>query len=234
MNNTTLQLKVKQRLNKLDSSDYDNFECWQIVEAFNKGQLQWCRRQIEGNNTSRTGGEATTVRIDDLQVILKELPLDLYPHSKFVDAQLPTDYLGYKRLDTYAKSDCCPDNMHINVTYLAEEENISILLDDYLKKPSFEWGETFCTLIGNRIRIYTNGEFQLADTHLMYYRMPRMVQVAGCLDPYTLQVATADVTCEFKEDIAEILVDEAVKILSGDIESITQYQLAQSSEQLNT
>jgi hypothetical protein len=68
----------------------------------------------------------------------------------------------------------------------------------------------------------------------MYYRMPRRIQVTGCLDPYTLEVATKDVTCEFKEDIAEILVDEAVKILSGDIESITQYQLAQSSEQLNT
>jgi len=234
MNNTTLQLKIKQRLNKLDSSDYDNFECWQIVEAFNKGQLQWCRRQIEGNNAAKSGSESTTVRIDDLQVILKELPLDLYTHSRYVDAQIPTDYLGYKRLDTYAISDCCPDSMHINVTYLAEEENISILLDDYLKKPSFEWGETFCTLIGNRIRIYTNNEFSLTDTKLMYYRMPRMIQITGCLDPYTLQVATEDITCEFKDDIAEILVDEAVKILSGDIESITQYQLAQSSEQLNT
>jgi hypothetical protein len=234
MNNTTLQLKIKQRLNKLDSSDYDNFECWQIVEAFNKGQLQWCRRQIEGNNTTRSGSESTTVRVDDLQVILKESPLSLYNHSRFVDADLPSDYLGYKRVDTYATTDCCPDNMHINVTYLAEEENISILLDDYLKKPSFEWGETFCTLIGNRIRIYTNNEFALTDTKLMYYRMPRMIQITGCLDPYTLQVATEDITCEFKDDIAEVLVDEAVKILAGDIESITQYQISQTSEQLNT
>jgi hypothetical protein len=234
MNNTTLQLKVKQRLNKLDSSDYDNFECWQIVEAFNKGQLQWCRRQIEGNNIAKTGSESTTVRIDDLQVILKEVPIDLYNHPIYFDADLPADYLGFKRIDTYGSTDCCPDRMHVNVTYLAEEENISILLDDYLKKPSFEWGETFCTLIGNKLRIYTNGEFSLIDTKLMYYRMPRMIQITGCLDPYTLQVATQDVTCEFKEDIAEILVDEAVKILSGDIESITQYQLAQSSEQTNT
>lgn len=234
MNNTTLQLKIKQRLNKLDSSDYDNFECWQIVEAFNKGQLQWCRRQIEGNNATRSGSESTTVRVDDLQVILKESPLSLYNHSRFVDADLPSDYLGYKRVDTYATTECCPDNMHINVTYLAEEENISILLDDYLKKPSFEWGETFCTLIGNRIRIYTNNEFTLTDTKLMYYRMPRMIQITGCLDPYTLQVATQDITCEFKDDIAEVLVDEAVRILAGDIESITQYQISQTSEQTNT
>ena len=36
MNNATIQLKVQQRLNKLASQDYDNIECWQIVEAFNK------------------------------------------------------------------------------------------------------------------------------------------------------------------------------------------------------
>jgi hypothetical protein len=39
MNNATIQLKIQQRLNKLASSDYDNIECWQIVEAFNKGQV---------------------------------------------------------------------------------------------------------------------------------------------------------------------------------------------------
>ena len=36
MNNDTLQLKLKQRLNKLDSQDYDNIEPWQMIEAFNK------------------------------------------------------------------------------------------------------------------------------------------------------------------------------------------------------
>ena len=39
MNNTTLQIKFKQRLNKLASNDYDNIQCWQIVEVFNKAVL---------------------------------------------------------------------------------------------------------------------------------------------------------------------------------------------------
>ena len=71
MNNTTLQLKIKQRLNKLDSQDYDNFECWQIVEAFNKGQVEWVRRQIQGTNITKTGDEQTRMRISDLQILLK-------------------------------------------------------------------------------------------------------------------------------------------------------------------
>jgi hypothetical protein len=72
MNNITLQLKVKQRLNKLDSQDYDNIQCWQIVEAFNKAQVEWVRRQVQGVNITKTGDEQTKVRIDDLQKLLKE------------------------------------------------------------------------------------------------------------------------------------------------------------------
>ena len=52
--NTTI-LKIKQRLNKLDSSDYDNIQCWQIREAVNKAQLEWIRRQIHGVNLVKEG-----------------------------------------------------------------------------------------------------------------------------------------------------------------------------------
>jgi hypothetical protein len=235
MNNITLQLKVKQRLNKLDSQDYDNIQCWQIVEAFNKAQVEWVRRQVQGVNITKTGDEQTKVRIDDLQKLLKEEPLTLSDRGLYVQSQeLPSDYLFFKRLDGHANKGCCDNPMAMTIAYLAEEENVPILLGDELKKPSFEWGETFCTLVGNVIRIYTNGEFGFHESHLMYYRLPRFIQVAGCVDPYTTLQSVVDVTCEFKDDIAEILVDEAVNILSGDIESTTQYQISQQNVQENT
>ena len=74
MNNATLQLKLKQRLNKLDSQDYDNIEPWQMIEAFNKAQLEWCRRNLHGNNPYKEGDEGSKKRIDDLQILLTELP----------------------------------------------------------------------------------------------------------------------------------------------------------------
>ena len=73
MNNNTLQLKIKQRLNKLDSNDYDNIEKWQIVEAFNKAQKDWCRRQLHGTNQKSEGDEQSIRRIDDLQILLINL-----------------------------------------------------------------------------------------------------------------------------------------------------------------
>jgi len=234
INNTTLQLKIKQRLNKLDSQDYDNIQPWQMVEAFNKAQLQWCRRQIEGINVTKAADEQSTTKVDDLQVILTTKRLDTFVQPLYEECSLPDDYLGFKRVDAYGMKDCCVDDQRINVTYLAEEENISILLDDYLKKPSFEWGESFCTLIANKLRIYTAGEFKLKNVDFIYYRVPRKIQITGTFDPYTLQTSTEDVICEFKDDIAEIMIDDAVQILAGDMEAAFQYQVAQASSQINT
>ncbi len=112
------------------------------------------------------------------------------------------------------------------VIYLAEEANIEQLLRDAHKKPSFKWGESFCTLHGNHVRIYTNDEFELDGVTLVYYRQPRKIQFTGCVDPYTQQLSTVDVECEFKDDLVELFVDEAAKILAGDIESFNQQQTA--------
>lgn len=235
MNNTTLQLKIKQRLNKLDSQDYDNIECWQMVEAFNKGMVEWVRRQIQGLNITKTGDEQSTMRVDDLQRLLTEERLDMNARDSFYESGiLPSNYMYYKRVNIHAHKDCCENKRDMTVTYLAEEENIALLLGDALKRPSFEWGETFCTFVGNHLRVYTGNDFEVATAILMYYRFPVKVQFAGCVDPYTLQASAVDVECEFKDDIAEILVDEAVQILAGDMESITQYQIAQSTSQSNT
>ena len=75
MDNSTVQLKLKQRLNKLSSNDYDNIESWQIAEAFNKAQVEWSRRQLHGGNMYKEGDEFSKRRIDDMQVLLRELPL---------------------------------------------------------------------------------------------------------------------------------------------------------------
>mgnify|MGYP003301220145 CR=1 FL=1 len=70
MENSTLFIKLKQRLNKLDSNDYDNIECWQFIEAFNKAQIEWCRRNLHGGNMYKEGDELSKKRIDDLQPLL--------------------------------------------------------------------------------------------------------------------------------------------------------------------
>ena len=99
MNNTTLQIKFKQRLNKLASNDYDNIECWQIVEAFNKAQIEWCRRQLHGNNLFKEGDEQSKTLIDDLQELLETTPLQgIESDNVYVSNSLPDNYLSFKRV----------------------------------------------------------------------------------------------------------------------------------------
>lgn len=232
MNNITIQLKVKERLNKLDSNDYDNIEAWQIVEAFNKGAVDWTRRQLHGTNQKQTGDEQSKRRIDDLNILLREIPITVTEKDLYFTAPLPEDYMEWKRIAANAANDCCDNKIRL-VIYLAEEANVDELLRDKNKQPNFEWGETFCTLKGGNVRIYTNNLFNVENVRLSYYKQPRRIQIIGVVDPYTNLVSTVEVESEFKDDIVELIVDETVKILAGDIESVNQMQISENSVELN-
>ena len=231
MQNSVLTIKIKQRLNKLDSQDYDNIECWQVVEAFNKAQVEWVRRQLHGINIVKEGDEQSTRRIDDLQILLNTQPLNVTDEVFFYSGPVPENYLQWKRVDTFAKSDCCDSRRMI--VYLAEEANLNNLLRDAGKKPSFDWGETFATLKDNRVNIYTNDEFDVQSADLTYYRQPVKVQIQGCVDPYTGVESTTNVESEFKDDIIEVIIDEAVSILAGDIESGNQFSRGTETAERN-
>jgi len=231
MLNSTITIKLKQRLNKLDSQDYDNIECWQVVEAFNKAQVEWARRQLHGINLTKEGDEGSTRRKDDLHVLLVTEALLVSDGNGYVDGAIPVDYLQWKRVDVFAKKDCC-DNRRMTV-YLAEEGNLNQLLRDKAKQPSFEWAETFATLKGNRVNIYTNNDFGIDTAALIYYRQPRKIQIQGCVDPYTNVESTQEVLCEFKDDIIELIIDEAASILAGDIESGNQFSRGTETAERN-
>ena len=231
MQNSVLSIKIKQRLNKLDSQDYDNIECWQIVEAFNKAQVEWTRRQLHGINAVREGDEQSNRRKDDLQVLLNTQPLPVSNQQVFYSGEIPVNYLQWKRVDAYAKKECC-DNRRMTI-YLAEEANVNLLLRDKGKQPNFEWAETFATLKDNQVNIYTNNDFAVESAQLTYYRQPRKIEIQGCVDQYTGVQSTTNVECEFKDDIIEVIIDEAVSILAGDIESGNQFSRGTETAERN-
>lgn len=231
MNNQTLQIKLKQRLNKLASNDYDNIECWQVVEAFNKAQVEWVRRQLHGNNLYKEGDEMSKRRVDDLQILLKEETLTGTTTDLFFQGNIPQDYLEYKRISAYATQECCPDPSLMTV-YLAEEANVNLILRDSLKRPDYDWRETFCTWIGNSVRVYKR-EFDFSSVVLTYYRQPRRIEIAGCQNPYTGVTSIVDIESEFKDDIVELLLDDAASLIAGDTENSSQYIRNQNSAERN-
>ena len=232
MNNNLLRIKIYERLNKLSSFDYDNIECWQIVEAFNKAQLEWVRRQIQANPNNPDSDESSKMQIDDLQNILFTEDITISKKDLYYETELlPADYLYFKRISIKGVKECCPPRTL--TVYLDETADVDNLLADDFKKPSWEWGETFCTMQSNRIRIYTNNDFELKDTKLTHYRQPNPIAFLGCIDISTGLPSAADIICEFKDDVAELIIDGTVAILAGDIESFNQMQRAQQNQMNN-
>lgn len=235
MNNSLLQIKIKQRLNKLDSDDYENIPCWQIQEAFNKAQREWVRRQIDGINQRREGRESSSQSVSDLQNLLVTFNTAFTNTGLYYESDtFPEDYLVFARISADAKKDnCCPPRRL--VIYQEEESDVDILLKDKNKKPSYYWAETFSTFFANKIRIYTDSEFEIVNPKLIYYRAPVPVQFAGCgIDIETGNIATVDVECEFTNGVTELIIDDAAAILSGDIENFQNQQRLIQNEQHNT
>lgn len=231
MDNNTVQIKFKQRLNKLDSFDNDNIECWQMAEAFNKAQIETVREIVQGYNSKQENRESGLVSIDDLQVIVTEKPLQFTNKKKFAETEeFPEEYLYFKSVRISATSSTCTTPRKIRA-FVASEADADDLQLDPLLEPSFKWQETFVTLVSNKMRIYTNGKFEVSENSLVYYRKPRMISFQDCVDIATGK-PSPDVTCEFKDDLVEIILDKAVSILAGDIDHYNQAQRnAQNAQQ---
>jgi hypothetical protein len=208
--------KYKARLNKSDSEDYDNLWIYQVEETFNKGILEVVRRLKRGKNQLQEGDEETRDRIDDLQIILIDKRISVGQYPIFVETQIfPDDYLYYKRITPIVSKNNC-NNIRIK-SHLKEEANVDDLLIDWDTQPSFDFEETFNTLLGNKARIYHNEDFRITEAILTYYKQPRFITF-NRTNPKNL---------EFKDDISELMIDEGVKIMAGDINSWDQKNTSQ-------
>jgi hypothetical protein len=142
--------------------------------------------------------------------------------------------MQWNRLSAQGRNDCCPDRPF--VVFLATEDDKDILLADKSKQPNFDWATTFCTISGELIRIYTNNKFFLSSASLSYYRYPKNIEIAGTPNIYLpgAPLSPVDVESELSEDVQEILVDETVAILAGDIQQYFVEQNVQQQATVNT
>lgn len=217
---TLLQVstKIDIRLNKGASDDYDNLWSYIKQEAFNKAVNEWVRRQYHGNNMKQEGDEESTMRVDDLQILLKTDTMTIRDKGVYVETnKLPSDYMYFKRLTPYVSKGACK-SVTIK-SHLREEANVDDLLPQL---PSFQFEETFHTLIGNKAHIYHNKDFTIDKVELTYYRKPIFYDFKKL-----------NTVVEFGDQVADLLVDEAAKIIASDIESLNAKALTEARVENN-
>lgn len=225
-----INLKIKQRLNKGDTQDDENLPIYVIVEAYNKGQLNIINRLSNKNNIYKTGIESTTKRVDDLQMLINPVPLVLNSVKKdghYLTDSIPEDYLRYIRTTCIGKTKSC-SGKEIFI-YLQEESNLNTLLSNDFVNPSFEWAETIATIAGDKIKVFTQNKFDIGKVYLTYLRKPRAIDIIG----YIKQDGTpsTNVDPELPDDMVEMAIDEACRILSGDMQNQFSNQISQQNLQ---
>jgi hypothetical protein len=221
---TSLQasIRIKNDLNKLDSKDYQNIPLWKMEEAVNTAALRFCRRRIDAKETNNK-------LVEDLQVLLKG-PVRLVGVDKdifFLSHKLPTDYFASSSVAPICeKGECSGVRMG---SELVEDANVNDLLQDYSSQPSFDFEQTFHVIAGDKIRQYHNRDFKIKELELTYYRQPQYITF-----PNTPQIDGSlgkDMTWEFKKDICDLIIEEAVEILAENTENINRAQVAQNNLQ---
>ena len=209
--------RAKQGLEKFDTASYANFQNWDYEDSFNKGLTDWYRRQDWGTNQRQEGEESSDMVSDDLQVFLTEKKMSVADLKTYSDTlKIPTNYRYYNRLSVYASKGNCKKVLIPSV--FIENSNVDAYLSDWGKSPSFEFEQCFHVILGNKFRIYTNEEFKIDYVRLFYFRAPKKISCA---------ILDLDTEWEIKEDVAELIIDEAIKNMAGAIENIAANQLAE-------
>jgi len=208
--------RMKQRLQKQDTNFNSNFLDEEWEDLLNKAVNDWVRRQHHGFNQFKEGDEQTERRVDDLQILLTDRKISVSNRGIYSEiTKLPVNYRYYKRLTPIVTKGNCK-KVTIK-SYFIEESNVDDYIKDWTFTPSFDFEETFHTLASNKFRVYHNNDFTVDEVLLTYYRNPTHI---SCLKK------NYDVVWEWKDDVAEQIIDEAVKIASGDIENSSSYELA--------
>jgi len=215
---------IKEGLNKLDSKDYPDLELWQIEAATNRALLSILRRKLPKK-------EERLKDVEDLQILLKTVRLagsnkDIF----FLSHKLPDDYFWYSRNTVIAsKGNCSSIKMQSD---LQEDANVDDLLSNYNTSPSFDFEQSFHVINGNKIKQYHNNDFTVDELELSYYRNPQRITYEKT--PQWDGGVGKNMKWEWSRHFSELILEETINILSGNIENNNMYQIsANKIQQLN-
>jgi hypothetical protein len=190
---------VQDRLNTLSTNSGDNIPKHTFVRAFNAMQNLWVESRCKLSSTN-------SIRIDEIQNL--STPIEKTPVFKqtYSEIDLPENYLHYRRCVGYT-----PCLLYL---FPKKEEDVNRLLSDDNWKPSLEWGESFYTIVGNKVKIY--GDFPISKVEFIYFRKPTPINMEDGFEDVNGQI-TIDVNPDsFSESSIIEILNQTVLLLSSD------------------
>jgi hypothetical protein len=234
-----LHYDFKLKLDKVDSLQNANFEDWETDWIINEAIKVYVKNRYKEF-------EVTQKRIDDLKTLVVESPMSepaITPtlvSSGIYEVRLSPltfDYLFYLRgWCTISKDACLPKNAKVR---LIQHDDFNSTLLDPFNKPSFLWADVIAKFgkssnpneTKGSIYLYTNNDFNITKFYIEYLKHPARVSI-GTYPYLTTNTATV-VQCDLPEHTHNEIVDLAVALTAGIIESPDFLQLKLSKLQIN-
>lgn len=207
---------LKKKLNKVDSQQYRNLLIPELDWALNEAMEIFIKLVAQPRYKTQMGFETAQRTIDDIRtIVVHESPLPVV--SNFV--VLPADYWHFLNATVSMTKGVCSSTGRIFVRQ--HDDNFETSPFD---KSSFEWKTINCVFTEDGMRLYTDGTFNLGSIFLSYIRRPEYMHYAQGFNAgtYTLPsgvVLSGSVNCELPDHTHREIVDIAVLILSGELQT---------------
>lgn len=125
----------------------------------------------------------------------------------FSEYTLPENYFNHSSIQAKAKTTKCGED-YIELYEVKDTDNDVILNDEFLK-PSFKYREAPYIFTDNKVRIFTNDEFEVTNVNLTYYKYPNFIKLINEENP---EEGIEDIVLDFDdkalEKISSILARE--------------------------
>ena len=214
-----MHYQFKLDFNKLDSNQNRDVFVPEIDVYLNRAQEIFIETVIFPRNTSLNipGLENSQKNIDDVRsLVVSEEKLSVSSDK----VTLPNKYKHYIRGRAKGVKGSCSSSeivLHIRKHDMMFEENPNT-------SSSFEWRTLNGTFIEQGIKLY-NKDFKVDEIYLTYLRKPKYIHNAEDFEPggsyrnFSGELLTGTQDCELPENVHSTIVDIAVFLATGSINS---------------
>jgi len=207
----------KTKINKIDTQSYRNLKIPEIDWALNEAQELFVKLIAEPRIKNGLGFETSQRSIDDIRTIV--VNHNCVPIINNI-ATLPNNYWHFIGAEIEMEKGACTD---VKGKFHVKQHDDEFEISPF-DRSSFEWRVVNGVFFEGGVKFYTDGTFTLNNFCLSYIRKLAYIHYASGFNVvgYNLPSGTSlsgTVNCELPEHTHREIVDLAVKIKSGEIQS---------------
>lgn len=232
----SLLYKIDQRLNKLSSNAHQQVPLEDKILALNEAQIWLIKTKLDGYSApNKLGMDASKKRYEDIENLIIDYSkntLSLTLGNKAINqydasiSKLQPKYMFYADAYFLADKGPCKDHKIWINKDLLKHGDLQFFLNNDNYKPSFEYQESFTSISGGTVSVYSDGTFTPTKLYLMYVRYPEYIDKAGYVD--FNGKASVNRNCELKDYLEDELLDKTVMNLAMYTENMSAVQSAQA------